>query len=430
MRNPDTFIPCPAIVSILLAILFISCEKQVDYTLLVPGFADNSNLLNSTALSDSAKYSIEGIYKVTQGSDVFGDTLLIKQTGEKISIFGNKNGCYFICDAGSKASQILLEGYWRYALNARTGLVSLTISNANLLIQGNTKINNITATGEYGSENSLPGTPLSIALVKKFSSRLRVDPFIIGAHRGGGRTSDLLPVSENSVAMIKYTEYFGSTGIEIDVTLTKDKIPVLYHDDDLNIRLIQKGPLYGAIHDYTFAQLRSMVKLIHGEDIPTLEEAFAATLNDTKLKFIWMDIKDPESIPIVIKLQKKYLDLAKSKKRDLNILIGAPTVEVYNTLIANQDHQNIPSLCELSTDQVNALNSQYWAFRWTMGLQESEVIKMHGQGRKCLVWTLDVPKFTEIYTTYGGTDATRRFDGLLTNYPSILAYYHYVRHNF
>lgn len=430
MRHAYTNLPCRTVLSILLVILFMSCEKQVDYTLEVPGFADNSNLKKSTALTDSAKYSIEGIYRVTQGSDIFGDTLVLKQTGDRISLFGIKSGCYSILDAGSKDAQIILEGYWRYALNDRTGLVRLTINNANQLIAGNTNVNGITATGEYGNENALPGMPLTIELVKKFGSRLRGDPFIIVAHRGGGRTSDLLPVSENSVAMIKYTEYFGSTGIEIDVTLTKDKIPVLYHDDDLNIRLIQKGPLYGEIHDYTFKQLRSMVKLIHGEDIPTLEEAFAATLNDTKLKFIWMDIKDPESIPIVAQLQKKYLDLAKSKKRDLNIVIGAPTVEVYNTLIASQDHHNIPSLCELSTDQVSALNSQCWAFRWTMGLQESEVIKMHGQGRKCLVWTLDVPKFTEIYTTYGGTDATRRFDGLLTNYPSILAYYHYVRHNF
>lgn len=421
---------CWRIIFSIILVLMVSCEMQIDYELPVPAFSDGSSLLKSKPLSDSTMYLMEGIYKVTQGSDMFGDTLVLKKTRDKIAFFGNKNGCYFICDAGSKDSQILLEGYWRYALNDKTGLSRFTIMNAGKLIEGSTLEDKITVSGEYSIGNSLPGIPISIELIRKFSTRLKSDPFIIGAHRGGGRTSDLLPVSENSVAMIKYTEYFGSTGIEIDVTLTKDKVPVLYHDDDLNIRLIQKGPLYGAIHDYTFKQLRSMVKLIHGEDIPTLEEAFAATLNDTKLKFIWMDIKDPESIPIVTQLQKKYLDLAKSIKRDLNILIGAPTIEVYNALIANQDHQNIPSLCELSTDQVIALNSQYWAFRWTMGLQESEVLKMHGQGRKCLVWTLDVPKFTEIYATYGGTDATRRFDGLLTNYPSILAYYHYVRHNY
>ena len=429
MRDTDTYSPFRTVLSILF-ILFFSCEKQIDFNLDVPDFSDNSKLLNSTALSDSALYSLEGIYRVTQGSDIIGDTVVMKQTRDKISLFGNKSGCYSILEAGSINAQLILEGYWRYALNDRTGLIRLTINNASQLIEGNSKISAITATGEYGNGNSMPNTPIAIELIKKFSKKLRSDPFIIGARRAGGRTSDLLPVSENSVAMIKYTEYFGSTGIEIDVTLTKDKIPVLYHDEDLNIRLIQKGPLYGTIHDYTLAQLRSMVKLIHGEDIPTLEEAFEATLNDTKLNFIWMDIKDPESLPIVIQLQNKYLDLARSKKRDLNILIGVPTVEIYNTLTANQDHQNIPSLCELATENVKEINSQFWAFRWTMGLQEADVIKMHEQGRKCLVWTLDVPKFTEIYTTYGGTDVTRRIDGLLINYPAILDNYNDVLHIF
>lgn len=411
-------------------ILLLSCEKQVDYTLSVPVFAGNSDLSDTVGLSDSTKYALEGIYKVTQGSDMFGDTLVLKQTTDKISLFGYKNGCYFILNAGSKNSQIILEGYWRCALNDKTGLARFTIEGVNRLIDGKTDIGGIVATGEYGNGESIPATSLSIELIQKFSARLRSDPFIIGAHRAGGRTSDLLPASENSVAMIKYTGYFGSTGIEIDVSLTKDKVPVLYHDDDLNMRLIQKGPLFGAIHDYTFTQLRSMVKLIHGEDIPSLEEAFAATLFDTNLNYIWMDVKEAESIPIIIKLQKKYMDLAQKNGRNLHILIGVPSEEVYTALISEKDFQNIPSLCELSTEEVSALNAQVWAFRWTLGLQQEEVVKMHEQGRKCLVWTLDVPKFTEIYTSYGGADVTRRFDGLLTNYPSILAYYHYVRHNY
>jgi glycerophosphoryl diester phosphodiesterase len=410
--------------------LEVSCEKQLDYSLQVPDFASHSILSGSKALSDSALYKLEGIYKVTQGSDMFGDTLVMKRTNNKISLFGSKNGCYFILNSGVINAQIIFEGYWRFALNSRTGLVRITINGATNLITNGTKVSSIQASGDYGNGESLPETPITIELVKKFSERLRADPFIIGAHRAGGRSSDLLPASENSVAMIKYTGYLGSTGIEIDVALTRDKVPVLYHDEDLNMRLIQKGPLFGSIHDYTFAQLRSMVKLIHGEDIPSLEEAFEATLNQTSLKLIWMDIKDSGSLPAVIQLQKKYLDLAGKKGRDLNILIGVPDESVYNTLLQSNDYQNIPSLCELSTAYTISLNSQFWAFRWTMGLQEQEVIKMHQQGRKCLVWTLDVPKFTEIYTTHGGADATRRFDGLLTNYPSILAYYHYVRHNF
>ena len=416
-----------------MAILFLSltaCNKQEDWFVDVPVFNDNSVLKNTKALSDSIVYAIEGIFKVNKGSENFGDTLVLKQTRDKISLFGYKNGCYVILGAGSTGGKIEFEGYWRYALNDRTGLTRLTINNADQLINGDTTINNITISGMYGNGSAAPNNPIELQLIKKFTYRLRIDPFIIGAHRAGGRTSDRLPVSENSVEMIQYTEYFGSTGIEVDVQLTKDKIPVLYHDDDLNIRLIQKGPLYGAISDYTFSQLRSLVKLIHGENIPTLEDAFKSVLNDTKLQYVWLDIKDAESIPIVIPLQTKFHDLAKKAGRNLQILVGVPSDDVYNEFITYPNYQNVPSLCELSSDKVNAINAKAWAFRWTMGLEEQEVQSMHAQGRKCLSWTLDVSKFIEIYTTCGGADASRRFDGLLTNYPSILSYDHYVRHNF
>jgi glycerophosphoryl diester phosphodiesterase len=407
-----------------------SCDKQEDWILDVPIFTTNSKLLKTTVLSDNAKYALEGIYKVTLGADMFGDTLVVKQTRDKISIFGYKNGCYFILGNGSVGSEIILEGYWRCALNDKTGLVSFSIPNADNLIQGDTSLTTIQFSGSYGNGQANPQNALECKRIEKFSPRLRADPFIIGAHRAGGRTSDKLPVSENSVAMINYTEYFGSTGIEIDVTLTKDKIPVLYHDEDLNIRLIQKGPLFGSIHDYTFSQLRSLVKLIHGEDIPSLEEAFKAVVNNTNLKFVWLDIKDAESLTTVIPLQIKYVNLAKKAGKNLHIFVGVPSDDVYNAFLSYPDYQNVESLCELSEDKVATIQAKAWAFRWTMGLQEQEVVNMHSQGRKCLVWTLDVPEFTKIYTTQGGTDATRRFDGILTNYPSILAYYHYVRHNF
>lgn len=406
-----------------------SCELQDNWQLDVPSFKGNSQLTGTTALSDNCKYALEGIYLVTNGRSSFGDTVVVKQTRDKLSIFGYQNVSYFILDNGYKDSQIILEGYWRYAIGNKTGLARFTINNATDLIQGDTTVTNITIFGMFGSGESTPGDPIELRLIHKFTPQLRADPFIIGAHRSGGRTSDRLPVSENSVEMIKYTEYFGSTGIEVDVQLTKDKVPVLYHDDDLNRRLIQKGPVYGKIQDYTFAQLRTLVKLIHGEDIPSLEEAFDAVLNHTKLTTVWLDIKDAESLQAVVPIQQKYLKLAAKAGRKLDIWVGIPSDDVYNAFVSLSGYPDIPSLCELSADKVAAVNARAWSFRWTQGLMEQDVENMHSQGRKCLVWTLDVPEFMEIYATHGGTDASKRFDGILTNYPSLLAYYHYVRHN-
>lgn len=407
-----------------------SCNKQNDWLLEVPLFTDNSILTGTTPLTDNCKYSIEGIYKVIDGIGFFGDTVVLKQTSDKISLFGHKNASYFILDAAQKNSEILFEGYWRFAINDETGLARFHISNADNLIAGDTTITNIAIFGEFGTDQLTPSSPINLQLVKKFTCRLRKDPFIIGAHRSGGRTSDKLPVSENSVAMINYSGYFGSNGIEIDVQLTKDNVPVLYHDPDLNIRLIQKGPLFGKIRDYKYSSLRTMVRLIHGELIPTLTEALDAVITNPNLKTVWLDVKDAEAIDIVIPLQQAYLDKALKAGRDLQILIGIPSGEVYNRFISYPNYQSIPSLCELSPEKVNELNSTAWAFRWTQGLMEQEVIKMHDQGRKCLVWTLDIPEFIEIYTAHGTSDPIKRLDGILTNYPTILSYYHYVRHNF
>ena len=428
MKELKKYGPSTFFLTACLLVLF-SCNKQKDWLLEIPQFPDNSILVGTTALTDNCKYSLEGIYKVIDGNGFFGDTVVLKQTRDKISLFGYKNISYFILNAGQKNSEILFEGYWRFAINDETGLARFYISNADKLISGDTTITNISISGEFGTDHMTPFSPIKLQLVKKFTTRLRKDPFIICAHRSGGRTSDKLPVSENSVAMINYTGYFGSNGIEIDVQLTKDKVPVLYHDPDLNIRLIQKGPLFGKIGDYTYSSMRTMVRLIHGESIPSLTEALDAVIANPNIKTVWLDIKDPEAVDIVIPIQQTYIDKAQKTGRELEILLGIPSDEIYDRFVEYPSYQSIPSICELAPEKVSKLNSRAWGFRWTQGLMEQEVIRMHGEGRKCLVWTLDVPEFIEIYSTHGAADPTRRFDGILTNYPTILSYYHYVRHN-
>lgn len=412
-----------------LLVLLVKCDVQKEWELDTPSFADKSGLTGTAPLTDATKYALEGIYKVVEGSDMFGDTLVLKQTRDKISLFGLRNANYFILEDGRANNSLILEGYWRFAQNDNTGLVRLTIENASSLLFGDT-LSPVTWVGTYGKGNDYPKLGIQLRLIRRFSAKLRIDPFIIGAHRGGGRTSDKLPVSENSVEMIKFTEYLGSNAVEIDVALTKDKVPVLYHDEDINIRLVQKGPLMGKIEDYTFKQLRTLVKLIHGENIPTLKEALDAVIDETQIRMVWLDVKSPEVLDYIIPMQDEYLNKIKKTNRNLHVLIGVPTQEVYDKLSAYPDYQTYPSICELETNKVLALKAKAWAYRWTLGIQKDEIIKMHAAGCKCLVWTLDIPDFMEIYATHGGADSDLRFDGVLTNYPSMLAYIHYVRHNF
>jgi glycerophosphoryl diester phosphodiesterase len=258
--------------------------------------------------------------------------------------------------------------------------------------------------------------------VRPFSQKVLKDDFRILAHRSGGRTSDLLSISENSLEMIGFTENFGSTGIEIDVRLTKDNVPVLYHDEDINIRLTKKSPLNGPIADYTFAEISRFIRLVNGEKIPTLEDALLKVVDSTSLKVVWLDMKSVNNaMAKVIPIQKKMLERAKQKNRDLSIYIGLPEQEVLDFFKTYPTYQNVPSLCELTVDDVTNINAKVWAPRWTLGLLTSDVNTMHAQNRKVFCWTLDNEGFIKKYVREGD------FDGILTNYPTIVSYYHYLR---
>jgi glycerophosphoryl diester phosphodiesterase len=84
-------------------------------------------------------------------------------------------------------------------------------------------------------------------------------------------------------------------------------------------------------------------------------------------------------------------------------------------------YQSIPSLCELTVDDVRTVNSMVWAPRWTLGTQNSLVQEMHNEGRLAVCWTIDEVQWIQEYVNNG------LFDGLLTNFPYVVAYYHYIQ---
>ena len=72
--------------------------------------------------------------------------------------------------------------------------------------------------------------------------------FVNFAHRGA---SEYTP--ENTLLAFNLGIYMGANGIETDVQLTKDDIPVLFHDDTL-LRMTGEE---GSISDYTFEELQN-----------------------------------------------------------------------------------------------------------------------------------------------------------------------------
>lgn len=70
---------------------------------------------------------------------------------------------------------------------------------------------------------------------------------LVYAHRGA---SKLAP--ENTMPAFELARQAGAEGIETDVQLTKDQVPVLIHDE--NLRRTTNGT--GFVQDYTYAELR------------------------------------------------------------------------------------------------------------------------------------------------------------------------------
>ncbi len=222
--------------------------------------------------------------------------------------------------------------------------------------------------------------------------------------------------------MIGFTEKLGSTGIEVDVRLTSDGVAFLYHDPDINTRLTKKGPLAGPINAYTWAELSAFVRLIHGEKIPTLEDALNFVVDHTWLNFVYLDMKaSKEAMAVVIPIQQRILQRAKAKNRDLMVVVGIPSTDVLNDLMSYPGYTGIPSLCELGVDETRKVNSVVWSPRWTLGTQNSLVQQMQDEGRLAICWTVDSPAWIENYLNNG------LFNGLLTNFPYVVAYYHYIQ---
>ena len=125
-----------------------------------------------------------------------------------------------------------------------------------------------------------------------------------------------MPHTENTNEICKIIERYGANAIEIDVRISADGIPYMYHDNTLNPRLVQKGSLVGESENYTYKELRSFVRLIHGEQIPTLEAILNTIVTETTLEFVYVDCKPSatNSLSTIAQVCQDARDLAESLK--------------------------------------------------------------------------------------------------------------------
>jgi glycerophosphoryl diester phosphodiesterase len=273
-----------------------------------------------------------------------------------------------------------------------------------------------TLQGLYGYDSNMPDQPLSFQFKNPLPKK---KPFEILAHRGGARNVDFLPVSENTTDILKMAARLGATGVEIDVRLTKDGIPVIFHDSFLSIHTVQHKLWGGLIHNYTLEELQT-VELRKGGRVPTLEDCLRTILYQTPLETVWLDIKKECDLHDIKRLQHIYMNEAAAIGRTLNIYIGIPDKQILGCFKNIPDHLQTPSLVELDPADVHEVQAEVWAPQYTGGTQEEEVARMHEAGKKVFVWSLDNKMMIDWYVDEGD------FDGLITNTPTVAAFWYFT----
>jgi glycerophosphoryl diester phosphodiesterase len=395
-------------------IVFAGCKKN---EITAPPFTADSNLVNTQPIAFNTMKTMEGIYTLTSGSNALGDNFVCKVSKNKVSFFSNKDGLFIILKRGLKTNDgsIQFSGFWRYSERKDQGSIQFSITAANGatdLLNG--IVNHLIVTGANA------GNDMQLQYTRPFSATAISKGFMIMAHHGVLTTSDP-PYAENSLLSVLNDEDYGVTGLEFDVRMTKDNVPICIHDPTINTRLTQKGPLSGSWDQYSFDLISSYIRLVDGQKVPSVEQALNAFIDSTNLGYFWMDVKGNTDVfkylePVV----RRAYARATAINRKVVIFAGLPSAEVIDEFHKQPSYQDLPTLCEQSLQLALDNKSKYFGPRFSEGLLLDDVTTAHANGIKVISWTLNDKGLIKNYLQNG------QFDGFITDYPAYVVYDFYT----
>ncbi|KZC14714.1 PREDICTED: glycerophosphodiester phosphodiesterase 1 [Dufourea novaeangliae] len=126
------------------------------------------------------------------------------------------------------------------------------------------------------------------------------------AHRGGA-----YDCPENSLTAFRNSKDKGCKGVELDLHLTKDDVPIVFHDTTID-RITGKS---GIIKDMTWDQLKELdithshplkEKFVDGEKIPSFDDVLEVCLKNEQR--IIIDVKETrvEVVQVILDTYRKY----------------------------------------------------------------------------------------------------------------------------
>ena len=152
------------------------------------------------------------------------------------------------------------------------------------------------------------------------------------AHHGACEATDHCGVSPNSIESIRLSERIGSNAAELDVRVTRDGIPILFHDPSFSASLVRGLFCNGQCNQLSLAELRGSCLMRYGEQIPTVEAALDMMVNETELEGTYLDEKTPEGVLAVCApgrdAECRMLAESVTDDRKFSALIGIPTDDV------------------------------------------------------------------------------------------------------
>ena len=406
-------------------IVITACSKN-DITL--PPDNSDSNLTGTSPIDQPIVKKLEGIYKLGGGQPVLGTDFVCKVSRYKVSFFSNTRGISIILKHGVNTSKGSLEfsGFWRVTEDASQGLVNFTVASnegaTDLLQKGDAS--GITLKGIFRNAAGDDAAPIVLQFSREFTPFAKSNDFMIFGHHGISTTANP-PYSENSLKAARYAEDYGLTGIEYDVRLTKDNVPICVHDPSINIRLTLKGPLAGDYDQYGFDFLRSVVDLKDGQKIPSVREVLNMVIDSTNLRYVWLDIKgNPNVFQYLEPVVRTAYARAALANREVTIFAGLPSSDVISEFKKQPTYSSgkfpLPTLCELSLSDVQTNGSRFYGPRYSEGLLLDELEAAHNIGVRVISWTLNDKNIIKNYLERG------KFDGFITDYPAYVVYDFYT----
>lgn len=395
-----------------------SCSAREE--VLHPTFPGGGLLADAVPIDPELSKALSGRYRVREGTGRFGSSVVVRSTRRAVSLFAAKNAAYAVLRAGclDGGERLVLEGYYRYAASADTGLVRLFVEPA-------AHARGLCGLGPLPDDGSMPSlvgaSGEGSALPSRALGVQREGPlvdtagrFMIIGHRGGCRTIDDCGASENSLAMIRMAEGLGASAIELDVQLTSDGVPVLFHDEYLAARLVNGNYCRGKLGDHTLAHLRALCTLEYGEPIPTLEEALVTAKDETDLEGVWLDVKQASAVQPTLDLAAKYFQIAKAEGRKLSLAVGLGTQEILGAYQDAKHTEGPHCVVELEPSDVTSTGCHVWAPRWTRGPSASDVKALQAKGHAVVYWTIDEVEYIDLFLREG------KPNGMLSNRPGLL----------